>query len=49
MDYIKENLGQKALEILRLIPLVCKRRQQRLAGLMEHLKRADISDSEIRS
>ena len=47
MNFIKDDLGPKALETLRLIPLLCKRRQQRLAGLMQHLNRADITQQEV--
>ena len=47
MDWIKDELGPRALEILALIPLLCKRRLQRLDGLIQHLSRRDISDEEV--
>ena len=46
-DWIKDNLAPKALQILSLIPLLCRRRLQRLASLVSHLNRNDISDQEV--
>lgn len=46
-DWIKDNLGPKALQILLLIPLLCKRRLQRLSSLVSHLNRNNISYQEV--
>ena len=47
MDFIKDILGPKALEILRLIPILCRRRGQKLDGLLQQLTKDDISDLEV--